>query len=171
VSGTPVFHAGHIFAAHATGLINGAGQFVAGIEWWDYAVTTANGYPTRITSVAAAQDGLLNASTGFLSLTYPVLMVDSENDVILGYDYMGDTVFPSINVTSRRVTSAPSTLSGLGFIAVGGTASTTNTRWGDFEAMSYPATYQDFVWFASQYSNATGDWSTKVMRLKLALKG
>src|SRR5579859_1007216 len=39
VSATPIYHAGHIFAAHVTGITNGAKQFVPGIQWWDFAPT------------------------------------------------------------------------------------------------------------------------------------
>lgn len=184
VSSTPVYHAGHIFAAHSIGVTNGSGQFVSGIQWWDFQVSLNNGYPTTIAGASLAQDGLLNAGSNYTSLSYPVVMPDLDNDLIMGYDYMGDTIYPSINVTNRRVTSAPSTLpGGLGIVQVAGTTNLTAfgttactnaniCRYGDYEAMSYSAPYQDFIWFASQYPNPTnGDWNTKVMRLKMNLNG
>ncbi|WIG59292.1 MAG: hypothetical protein OJF49_002039 [Ktedonobacterales bacterium] len=170
VSATAVYHAGHVFAAHVTGITNGASQFVPGIQWWDIVPTLNPGYPTTMTGASLAQDGLLNANSNYTALTYPAMMVTADNDIIMGYDYMGDTIYPSINFTSRRQSDPASVMTGgLGIIAVSGTVSTSNTRWGDYEAMSYTAPYQDFIWFSAQYANpsAGGDWITSVMRLRL----
>ncbi|WIG59293.1 MAG: hypothetical protein OJF49_002040 [Ktedonobacterales bacterium] len=171
VSATPVYHAGHIFAAHVTGITNGASQFVPGVQWWDLVPTLSAGYPAVLTGLSLAQDGLLNASSNFTALTFPVMMPTIDNDVILGYDYMGDVNFPSINFTDRRQGDPPSTMNGLGIIAVASTVSTNNGRWGDYEAMSYTASYQDTIWFSSQYANAAagGDWITSIMRLSCGL--
>lgn len=174
IGATPVYHAGHIFAAHVTGFINASSQLVPAIQWWDFTPSLATGYPTHLTGATEAQDNYLAASSGFTALTYPVIYPDIDNDFILGYDYMGDSIFPSINYTSRRVTDTPNVMTGgLGIIAVGGTMSTPNTRWGDFEAMSYTAPYQDFIWFASQYPNPAigGQWGTYIMRLQLTMRG
>ncbi|MGH2517918.1 MAG: hypothetical protein ACRDHP_19910, partial [Ktedonobacterales bacterium] len=174
VSATPVYHAGAIWAAHVTGITNASSQFVPGIQWWQFSATLAPGYPTHITSATEVQDAYLNASNNYTALTFPVIMPDLDNDIIMGYDYMGDTVFPSINFTDRRVTDPLNSMTGgLGIIAVSGTVSTSNSRWGDFEAMSYPATYQDTIWFSSQYANpaTSGDWITSIMRLHLAING
>jgi len=174
VSATPVYHAGHIFAAHSTGFVSSASQFVPAIQWWDFTAQLHTGYPTTIASAGVAQDAYLAASGNFTALTFPVMYPDIDNDIIMGYDYMGDTIFPSINMTSRRVTDTPSVMTGgLGIIAVSGTVSTADSRWGDYEAMSYTAPYQDFIWFSSEYANpaAGGDWITSIMRLQLTMHG
>lgn len=172
VSATTVYHAGALWAAHVTGITNASSQFVPGIQWWQFAPTLAPGYPTHITGVARVQDAYLNASNNFTSLSYPVIMPDLDNDIIMGYDYMGDTIFPSINFTDRRVTDPTNQMTGgLGIIAISGANSFGGSRWGDYEAMSYPATYQDTIWFSSQFANSSNDWATSIMRLHLQLNG
>ncbi len=175
ITGTPTYHAGHIYAAHETGVTNGASQLVSGIQWFDLQPELTTGWPAEINGLTEDQDGLLNAKNNFLSLINPVIMPDLDNDLILGYDYTGDTQFPSINYTSRRATDQPGVLpGGLGIVEQAGTASTTDTAgWGLYSSMSYPATYQDFIWFTSAYASSatTPDWSTELIKLRFNLDG
>ncbi|HEU5329252.1 MAG TPA: hypothetical protein VFU78_14235 [Thermomicrobiales bacterium] len=167
--GTPFYHAGSLYVAHATGWTNGAAQHVVAIQWFRFRVTQNTS--GAITGATDAEDNYLAAGGNtHLSLTYPVMAADLDGDIIMGYDYMGSANFPSINVTSKRVSDPDGTWSGgLGHVVVAGTVNTGDSRWGDYEAMSYNAPYQDNIWFASEYPNpTTGDWNTKVMRLRIA---
>lgn len=172
IDSTPVYHAGHIFAVQETGVTNSSSQFVTGIQWFDLVPTLAPGFPTSITGLTEGQDGLLSGSNNFLSTIEPVIMPDLDNDLIIGYVYTGDTVFPSINFTFRRVSDPPSTLpGGLGIVEVAGTASSMDLAWGSYSSMSYPAPYQDFIWLAGEYSPTGNDWATELIKLRFNLNG
>lgn len=172
INSTPVYHSGHIFAAQETGVINTSGQFVTGIQWFDLVPSLTTGYPAEITGLAEYQDGLLAGKNSLISTIDPVVMPDLDNDLILGFVYTGDTVYPSINYTFRRVSDPLSTLpGGLGITAVKGTASSTDVFWGVYSSMSYPAPYQDFIWMASAYAPTGNDWATELIKLRFNLNG
>jgi hypothetical protein len=174
ITGTPTYHAGHIFAAHETGVTNASSQFVPGIQWLDIVPTLTSGWPTSIDGVTEDQDGLLNGKNNWLACVNPVIMPDQDNDLILGFGYVGDTQFPSLNFTFRRVTDTPGTLpGGLGIIATAGTAVTNQGSLGMWSAMSYPAPYQDFIWLTGEYVTSTSGaiWNTELVKLRFNLNG
>jgi hypothetical protein len=168
ISATPFYHNGFVYAAHVTGITNASAQFVPGLQWFRWRVTLDNS-TGAIVSATEMEDAYLNASNNFTSLTFPVISATLDGDIMLGYDYMGDANHPSINFTSKRSTDPDNVMTGgLGIIAWASAVDTIDFRWGDYEAMSYNAPYQDFVWFASQYARTSdGDWATKIMRLKI----
>jgi hypothetical protein len=172
ISSMPIYRSGHIYFAHETGVLNASTQLVVGIQWFDLVPSLATGWPTKLAGVTEYQEGLLNGKNNFLSCVDPVIMPDLDNDLILGYDYMGDTVNPSVNFTFRRVTDPLGTITGgLGITAVQGTTVYPQGAWGDWSSMSYPAPYQDFIWMVGIYSTGTPDWSTELMKFRFNLNG
>lgn len=170
-SGTPFYSHGSLYAANTNGCLNAFHQLAACIHWYRFKITLDS--TGGLTNLVVAEDNVIFANantTTFPSLMYPVLAADLDGDILMGYDYTGDSIYPSINVTSKNVTDPDGIWSGgPGFTTVAGTVNTTNTAWGAYTAMSYNAPYQDFIWLASEYPNpTTGDWNTKVMRLKIA---
>lgn len=168
VSATPVYHAGSLFAAHETNINNGS-QTVPGAQWWEFRPTLSVGYPAHITGATVNQDAYL-AGSGDISVSFPALTVDTEDDLIMVYDYMSSTINPGINYTGRRVTDPINTFPrGLGRVVKAGLAPTSDSRWGDYEAGSFDGFQNDNLWIAAQYSGANGDWSTFIVRLRYGL--
>ena len=173
VSATPTYHAGHIYAAHVTDVVNGASQQVPGIQWIDIVPSLSTGYPASITGASVYQNGALNGSrTTSVATTFPVIMPDLDNDLILGYDYMGNSS-PASTITSRRVSDRVEYhAGGLGIVESRTARPARPIPVGvTYEAMSYPATYQDFIWFGAQYSGGASDWQTELIKFRFNLNG
>lgn len=168
VSGTPVYHAGSIFAGHDTAVFNGA-QVVGGIQTWEFRPTLSVGYPAVITGASENQDFYL-AAGGDTDVSFPAYAVDTENDLIMVYEYMGSTINPGVNYTGRRVTDPLNEFPrGLGRILKAGLAPTGDSRWGDYEAAGFDGFQNDNMWLAGEYSGANTDWATFIARVHFGL--
>ncbi len=158
ISGMPPYHDGFISFALETAINNGS-HVVPGI-FWGQVVPEIND-TGALTSAVLFQQGYYFYS-GDSSASFGTLMPDVDGDLFMVFEFMNSTVNPEIAYTARRVAYALGSFHDGGIVLKGGSAPTFNSRWGDFEATSYDGAGN--VWFAGEYSAASGDWSTYIGR-------
>ena len=156
ISGTPVYSNGGgnglISFALETGVNNGVGV-VPGVLWGQVLPFLSS---TTLTNATIYQSGYL-VYAGDRAASFGAVSEDKNGRLVMVFDTMSANINPSIMVTSRRPSDP------LGFLAsprfvYHGTAPTTNSRWGDYEAASYDGFGSNHIWVAAQYS--IGDWAT-----------
>jgi hypothetical protein len=158
ISGTPIYHDGFISFALEEGLNNGT-QVVPCVSWGQ--VTPILSDAAAVTSAPLYQHGDYCFS-GDSAASFGALMPDAAGDLYMVYEFMSNTINPSVAYTARRVSFTLGQFHDGGLYLRKGDAATTNSRWGDYEAASYEGSSSDNVWFAGEYSNSTGDWSTYI---------
>jgi hypothetical protein len=156
ISGTPPYHNGLISYGLEEGLGNGS-QIVPCVFWGQ--VTPALNDAGALTGASLYQEGDYCYS-GDGSASFGTLMPDAIGDLFMVFEFMSSGVNPEVAYTARRVALAPGVFHDGGLILRKGDAPTFDSRWGDFEATSYDGSTKDDVWFAGEYSNSGGDWST-----------
>jgi len=159
---------GNIYAAHDTAVNNGTATN-ANVHWMviepvlnQLGVSGCTECGTITTATHAVDNNYLTYS-GTTDDWFAVLQPDREGNLFMGYEY-GSTSFttsPSSVYIARRATAAAGSGWGDGgiFLKVGSGA-TTNSRWGDYEAVSFASWGGNYVWFATEWSN--GNWSTHI---------
>lgn len=157
ISGTPVYSAGVISFALETAVNNGT-AVVPGI-FWGQVKPTLNGSGT-VTAATITQSGYLSF-TGDRAASFGAVMPDANGNLFMVFDSMSNTIFPGAYYTVRRATDPPGTLE-VSKSLKKGLVSTTNGRWGDFEATSFDGASTNNVWIAAQYSGPLGDWSSYI---------
>ncbi|HEV7127215.1 MAG TPA: hypothetical protein VGN32_07215 [Ktedonobacterales bacterium] len=156
ISGTPVYQQGLISFALETGLNNGT-HVVPAIFWGQVKPTISGG---AITGASVFQSGSVHF-TGDRAASFGALMATSTGNLLMVFDTMSSTIFPSIMYTTRLTTDKAGTFGAKVFLKKG-TVATVDTRWGDYEAASYDGATGDNTWFSSQYPAASGDWATYI---------
>jgi hypothetical protein len=114
----------------------------------------------------------------------PSLAVDKSGDMAIGYSVSDGTMFPSIRYAGRLASDAPNTLGqgetslieGTGFQCCVFSDGTTNTRWGDYSAMSIDPDGCTFWYTNEYYANqpttlAQDNWQTRIGSFKFASCG
>lgn len=166
ISGSPVLSGGAITWAHETAVSHGS-TTVPGIHWGQVKPTiSATGI---ITAASTTQEGIVSF-TGGRAATFGTLMPDKTGDLLMVFDSMSSTIFPGEYYTSR-LSSDPAGRFGPPKTIKKGVATFTfcgsgGCRWGDYEATGYDGMAGDNIWFASQYSNSAGNWSTFIGKAK-----
>lgn len=163
IAGTPTWQRGMITFGLNTSVNNGT-QNVPGIFWGQIAVSLDDS--GAVTGGSVFQSGYFGLA-GDASASFGALGTDSDGDLFMVYEYMSSSVNPSVAYTARRVTFTPGAFHDGGTVFGAGGAAYLGQRWGDFEAFSPTGVpFTDDVWFAGQYSNANGDWSTAIGHAK-----
>lgn len=157
ISATPVYHEGLVSFALETAAQNKS-QVVPAIYWAQILPQIVKGH---VRSASIYQSGIVGFE-GDQAASFGALMPDYNGGLLMVYDTMSSGINPSILYTGRRVTDPPNTFEGPGHYLQVGAAPTTDSRWGDYEATSYDGPSYDHIWFASQYSNKKGDWTTRI---------
>jgi hypothetical protein len=173
ISGTPVYRAGSIFASLNTKVANGT-QNVSGIKWFEIAprlndngdgVTCTGAFINKcawITSASLKQQGL-HYYGGSGSAWFGTLHPDSENNIIMTFNYSDSATLPETAWVGRRVTQSPSAFHDTGFFLVAGSGSvTTGIRWGDYTATAADPSNASKIWFSGMYNNSTNNWRTRI---------
>jgi hypothetical protein len=170
ISGTPVYMHGNIYAAHDTAVNNGTSTN-ANVHWM-----IVEPVLNQLAVAGCTECGAITTSTRVLDnqyLTYAgttddwfgVIQPDREGNVFLGYEY-GSTsghVSPSSVYIARRATAAAGASWGDGgFFLKQASTSTTNSRWGDYEAASFAGWNGNYVWFGTEFAGANHDWATHI---------
>jgi hypothetical protein len=88
-------------------------------------------------------------------------METAAGNLLMVFDTMSRSINPGIMYTTRLTTDPPGTFETPLSLKTGG-ASTTNSRWGDYEATSYDGGSTNNTWFAAQFSASNHDWSTYI---------
>ncbi|MGH8581260.1 MAG: calcium-binding protein [Gammaproteobacteria bacterium] len=92
------------------------------------------------------------------------IAMDRQGNIALGYSVSDATaVFPSIRYAGRQISDPAGTLpSGEATILNGTASQTTNTRWGDYSAMSVDPADDCTFWYTNEYVAAGGNWATQI---------
>lgn len=154
IAGTPVYQNGYISFALNTGAKNST-QVVPAVYWGQVKPTISSG---TITGLSLYQSGYIKFS-GDRDASFGALMADGSGKLLMVFDTMSSTIYPSIMYTTRLTTDKLGAFESKVYLTKG-TAATTDQRWGDYEAASYDGTSSNHIWFSAQYSN--GDWATEI---------
>jgi hypothetical protein len=156
-----------LWLTHTVG--NGGG--VAQVRWYELPVTGGT-----IGSVRQQSTWAPNALNRFM----PSLAVDSKGDMALGYSVSDASMYPAIRYSGRLAGDALNTLTqseqtivqGLGFQCCTFSDGSTNTRWGDYSAMTIDPDGCTF-WYTGEYYDAhpttklEDDWQTRIASFQL----
>ena len=159
-----------IWLTHTVG--NGAAPNVAQIRWYQLDVTGGT-----IVTAAPVQQGTWAPDTKYRYM--PSLALDKLGDMALGYTVSDSTTFPAIRYAGRLSTDALNTLGqgetslidGTGYQCCLFSDGTTNTRWGDYSAMSIDPDGCTF-WYTNEYYDtspatlAQDNWKTRIGAFK-----
>jgi hypothetical protein len=156
ISGTPVYSKGMISFSLDTGVSAGA-SVVPGMLWGQVAPTLTG---NKVTSATLIQSGLVSY-TGDRGASFGALMPDKNGSLIMVYDTMSSTLDPSIAYVGRHSTGPPGMFTTAKFL-ITGTATSPDSRWGDYEAISYDGTTTNKIWMAAQFGAAASDWNTEI---------
>ena len=173
ISATPVYMHGNIYAAHDTAVNNGTATN-ANVHWMIIRPVL-----TQVSVAGCTECGQITTATRAIDteyLTYGgttddwfgVIQPDREGNIFMAYEY-GSTTFhtsPSSIYVARRATLAPGSNWGDGgvFLKAGPNA-TTNTRWGDYEAVAFEGWNSNGIVFATEYPAVGGNWATHIDRV------
>jgi hypothetical protein len=173
ISATPVYMHGNVYATHDTAVNNGS-AVNANVHWVVVepvlSQTTVAGCTicSTITTGTHLLDNQYLTYGGATDDWFGAIQPDREGNLFMAYEY-GSTTFqtsPSSVYISRRATLAAGASwgdSGI-FLRVAGNA-TTNTRWGDYEAVAFEGWGSNGIVFATEYAGAGGDWATHIDRV------
>jgi hypothetical protein len=149
----------------------GNGGSVAQVRWYELPVTGGSIGPLRQQSTWAP-----DAMNRFM----PSLAVDKSGDMAIGYSVSDAASYPAIRYSGRLAGDALSTLTqgettlvqGQGFQCCTFSDGTTNTRWGDYSAMTIDPDGCTF-WYTGEYydahptTKAEDNWLTRIGSFQL----
>ncbi len=163
ISGQVKYHAGSLFGSFNTGVA--VSPAVAGPIWFEIHPILSNS-TGAISSASERQEDcfLCGGWSNNGSAWFATLQPDPENNVLMGFEYSTDAVYPSTVITSRRVTYGDSLMNGAGVYLVSGSAQYPYGRWGDYTATAPDLTIanQPIMWFSGMYADPSGYWGTAV---------
>ena len=140
---------------------------VAGVRWYEIR-RTGNTYSVYQQGTYAPGDGVHR----WMGSTAQ----DKKGNMAIGYSVVnGTTVFPGIRYTGRLAGDPLGTLPlGEGVIINGsGVQTTTNSRWGDYTALTVDPVDDCTFWYVNEYYTAAGQasspagWQTRIASFKL----
>jgi hypothetical protein len=171
ISATPVYMHGRVYATHDTAVNNGTATN-ANVHWMviqPVLTQTSVAGCTLCSTITPATNVVDNAYITYSGTTddwFGVIQPDREGNVFVAYEY-GSTsghVSPSSVYIARRATATPGSVWGDGgTVLKTGSAATTNSRWGDYEAAGFEGWNRTTVVFATEWSK--GNWSTHIDRV------
>jgi hypothetical protein len=153
-----------LWLTHTVG--NGGSPNVAQVRWYELPVTGGT-----IGSVRQQSTYAPDSKNRFM----PSLAVDKNGDMAIGYSVSDSTMYPALRYSGRLAGDALSTLTqsettlvqGLGYQCCTFSDGSTNTRWGDYSAMTIDPDGCTF-WYTGEYYDAhpttklEDDWLTRV---------
>jgi hypothetical protein len=154
LTGTPVYANGMISFSLDTGVKAGTNT-VPGI-FWGQASPTLTGM--KMTGGTLVQSGLVSYTID-RDASFGAMMPDKNNNLFMVYDTMSSSINPGALYVARKSTD-PLGSFGASKNLVKGTAASPDSRWGDYEAMSYEGPTTNRVWMASEFGASASDWNT-----------
>jgi hypothetical protein len=153
-----------------THTIAGSTSSIAAVRWYQLGISGGN-----VTAVSQQATWAPDTKSRLM----PSLSLDKDGDMALGYTVSDSTMFPSLRYAGRLKTDTASTLGqsetslieGTGFQCCTFSDGSTNTRYGDYSAMTTDTDGCTF-WFTSEYFDASpttlaGDnWKTRIGSFK-----
>jgi len=150
-----VFRGGSVWTAFNTAHNWGDGVNVAAAHWFQINPGTG----------ALTQQGIFGARR--LHYYYPVVMPDTNGNMILVFTRSGPAEHPSMYFSGRASTDPlgtlqPSVLVKAGVANYVGLNGSGRNRWGDYNGIANDPTDGRVVWFYSEYVSAANTWGTWV---------
>ena len=102
------------------------------------------------------------------------IAMDQQGNMLLGYSASSSSVRPSVRITGRAVSDAPSTMQAETSVMAGvGSQTGGLSRWGDYSAMTVDPVDDCTFWFTTEYLKTTGsfNWSTRIASYKFPTCG
>jgi hypothetical protein len=172
ISATPVYMHGMVYATHDTAVDNGD-DTNANVQWMIVKPvldqTAIGGCPqcSQITGDTSLVEKGYLTFPGSTDTWFGAIQPDREGNLFLGFEVGSTTSHwsPSSAYITRRATATDwaspfVALSGFNGVAyLGG-------RWGDYEAVAFDGWNTNNIWFATEYSDTTGDWGTHLDKVK-----
>jgi hypothetical protein len=154
-----------------THTVGNTGSTQAQVRWYELPVTGGT-----ISSPRQQSTWSPDSKSRFM----PSLAVDKAGDMAIGYSVSDATMYPAIRVSGRLAGDPLSTLTqgettivqGQGFQCCTFSDGSTNSRWGDYSAMSIDPDGCTF-WYTNEYydahptTKADDDWLTKIASFQL----
>jgi hypothetical protein len=150
-----VYRNGFIYTAHNTAHDFGSGPFCA---LRVYQIKTNGQLVQEITY----------GKNGF-HYFYPVVMADSHDNLVIGFNRSGPNTFAGIFYTGRRATDPPGKMAGSKTITNGFDhydvvfRGSEVGRWGDYNGIAYDS--DDSIYIFSEYAKSRTQWETKVAKV------
>ncbi|HLJ82856.1 MAG TPA: hypothetical protein VKT51_01610 [Candidatus Eremiobacteraceae bacterium] len=163
ITGTPVYEGGNISWSLDTAVASG-GFTTPGVFWGQVSpIFTGN----MVTGGTLTQSGIVSYSgSSNHDASFGAMMPDNSGDLFMVFDTMSNTIDPSAAYVIHKPTDALGHFEGAKYL-IKGTATSPDSRWGDYEAASYEGPSSNQVWFASEYGAAASDWNTWMGRTKI----
>jgi hypothetical protein len=157
-----------LWLTHTVGSASGVAQ----VRWYELPVTGGT-----IGSVRQQSTWAPDALNRFM----PSLAVDSKGDMAIGYSVSDASMYPAIRYSGRLAGDALNTLTqseqtivqGLGFQCCTFSDGSTNTRWGDYSAMTIDPSDGCTFWYTGEYYDAhpttklEDNWQTRIASFEL----
>jgi hypothetical protein len=148
-----VFRGGSVWTALNTAHNWGDGVNVAAAHW----------FQINATSGALVQQGIYGARR--LAYYYPVVMPDTNGNMIMAFSRSGANEFASIFFTGRRAADPVGQLQASMLLKAGvanylGLDGSGRNRWGDYNGISVDPDSGREIWFYSEYANTGPTWAT-----------
>ena len=173
ISATPVYMHGNIYAAHDTA-VNNDTAINANVHWLivhpvlDQTAVAGCTVCSKITGKTKLVEDEYLTFTGTTDDWFAAIQPDREGNLFMGFEY-GSTsghVSPSSRYVARRATApAGADWGDLGAFLKQAANATTNSRWGDYEAVAFEGWDANTLLFATEYAGVGGDWATHIDRV------
>lgn len=121
------------------------------VRWFEMRKIGANPY-------TLFQEGTIGADTTHRWMSS--IAMDGFGNIGIGYNVSSSSVFPGIRYTGRVATDPAGTMAPEQTV-IDGTASNSNSRYGDYSSLNVDPTTECTFWWTGEY-NASGNWSTRI---------
>ena len=141
-----------------------AGGAPSGVRW--YELRNPGGTPSLLQQSTFSPD----ATSRWMGS----IAMDQQGNMLLGYSASSSSVRPSVRITGRAASDAPSTMQAETSVIAGvGSQTGGLSRWGDYSAMTVDPVDDCTFWFTTEYLKATGsfNWSTRIASYKFPTCG
>jgi hypothetical protein len=164
------YKAGRLYLAQSI-LVNGKEDSIYWAEVQPQLTTKAAHNPQWVNSAVVTQVSYFDFGSG-TDLYEPMLMGMDENDISLVYNISSGGLNPSIEMTGRKATDAPSTLGqGGGSVVIVAGTHPTGYDWSEYSscAIALNSVTRGTVWCAAEYMGSVTDiagWNTRLFSFR-----
>jgi hypothetical protein len=162
----------HLWACHAITdgvIIDSNGNLKALGRWYEINLGTwpSSGLPSIL------QQQTINP-VGDDVIIYPMIDIDTNDNMVLGFSLCGATRFPAIGICGRLFNDTPSTTRPI--VVVHNSASIYDLttfaflppfRWGDYSGLYFDPTVSGRFWIYNMYVGLINSWSSSVIRVDI----
>ena len=158
INSTPTWRSGKISFGLVTAVNNGT-HLVAGILWGQVSVSlNSSGV---LTSANIYQSNYFSF-TGDTSAFTPALITDANSNLYMVFTKSSSTLYPGAYYAVQPAGSPLGTFPDGGLAMMQGQASTTQSRWADYSAVSINGVGALAAWIAGEFEAANQSWATNI---------